>query len=68
MPHPLLLELMVQERQLDLERERKHIQLLAQIPKSCSLSRLVAGLGAYLVNLGTWMQRAESGQAEPSKA
>lgn len=59
MPHPLLLELLVQERQFDLERERKQIQLLALVPKSRSLSRFVAFLGAYLIQFGTWMKSVE---------
>ena len=59
MPHPLLLELMVQERQCDLERERKELQLLALIPKVRQRTRFVAFVGAYLVQFGTWMQSIE---------
>ena len=59
MPHPLQLELLVQEQQRDLQREREHIHLLALVPKSPSLARLVAMIGTNLVSLGTWMQSAD---------
>ena len=60
MTHPGLLEMSVAARLADLERERQHSQLLAQVPKSRRFSRLIAHVGSQIVSLGTWMQRIEA--------
>lgn len=58
--HPGLLELSVVARLADLERERQHNRLLAQVPKSQRLSRLIAHVGSQIIAFGTWMQKIEA--------
>jgi len=57
--HPGLVEMSVAARMVDLERERQHNRLLAQVPKSRHILRFVASIGVQIVALGTWMQQAE---------
>lgn len=47
----------------DLERERAHLQLLAQVPKTRYFSRLVSWLGTQIITLGIQMQHVEAKSA-----
>ena len=55
----MLTELLTRERFADLERERKHMALLASARTPFHFTTMFARIGKRITTLGTWMQQLE---------
>ncbi len=61
--HPFYGELLITERQREIEHLCTQQRLRAALPRPQTLSRLIVFIGTWIVMVGTSMQQAEVGKA-----